>query len=331
MAGFSDPLTTPLVLAGLQPGDEPLYRAVLRNPGITTSRLGDLVVLSAEEIEAALGRLERARLVSVDDDGRIQAASPADVLSPLAQERAEALLREFDQVDALRDLIPALVVEQVSAQSGRRNEVDVQVVGTEDVLGLIRSLIEESEGDVLWFRPDQWRLTWVGEVDAMIADLIAAGRRSRAIYPAVVLEDAPEVVRSRAASGELVRIAASLPTRVAVFGSSAVLISERWGVDTGRRLVVREDSLVQAVTALFETAWERAIALPGLDAGIDHGAGERRLMLLQLARGAKDEQIARALGISLRTVRRRVAEIMAELGADSRFQAGVEAVRRGWV
>ena len=45
----------------------------------------------------------------------------------------------------------------------------------------------------------------------------------------------------------------------------------------------------------------------------------------------KDEQIARELGLSLRTVRRRVAEVLDELGATSRFQAGVEAVRRGWV
>lgn len=331
MAGISDPLTTPLVLAGLRPADDPLYRAILRNPGITATRLREIATVSAVEMEEALARLEDAGLVVVAEDGTIEAASPADVLSPLAQARAEALLREFDQVDALRDLIPALVVEQVSARSGRRNEVDVQVIGTEDVVGLVRTLIEESEGDVLWFRPDQWRLPWVGEVDAMIADLIAAGRRSRAIYPAVVLEEAPAVVRGRAASGELVRIAASLPTRIAVFGESAVLIPERWGPDTGRRLVVREHSLVGAVTALFETAWERAIALPGVDSGIDDAAGERRLLLLQLTRGAKDEQIARTLGISLRTVRRRVAEIMAELGAESRFQAGVEAVRRGWV
>jgi DNA-binding NarL/FixJ family response regulator len=63
-------------------------------------------------------------------------------------------------------------------------------------------------------------------------------------------------------------------------------------------------------------------------------AGEsatRRLLLEQLTRGAKDEQIARELGLSLRTVRRRVAEVLGELGADSRFQAGVEAVRRGWI
>jgi hypothetical protein len=30
-------------------------------------------------------------------------------------------------------------------------------------------------------------------------------------------------------------------------------------------------------------------------------------------------------------VRRRIADIMVELGADSRFQAGAEAARRGWL
>ena len=37
------------------------------------------------------------------------------------------------------------------------------------------------------------------------------------------------------------------------------------------------------------------------------------------------------LGVSLRTVRRRVADLMSELGAESRFQAGVEASKRGWI
>ena len=51
----------------------------------------------------------------------------------------------------------------------------------------------------------------------------------------------------------------------------------------------------------------------------------------QLAAGAKDEQIARTMGLSLRTIRRRIADLMIELGADTRFQAGAEAVRRGWL
>ncbi|MEZ5193006.1 MAG: hypothetical protein R2734_11170 [Nocardioides sp.] len=44
-----------------------------------------------------------------------------------------------------------------------------------------------------------------------------------------------------------------------------------------------------------------------------------------------DEALARRLEVSPRTVRRIMAEVMSELGAASRFQAGVEAARRAWL
>ena len=46
---------------------------------------------------------------------------------------------------------------------------------------------------------------------------------------------------------------------------------------------------------------------------------------IALASGSKDEAAARALGMSLRTYRRRVAELMTAVGATSRFQAGLRA------
>jgi DNA-binding NarL/FixJ family response regulator len=49
------------------------------------------------------------------------------------------------------------------------------------------------------------------------------------------------------------------------------------------------------------------------------------------AQGMCDESIARQLGVSVRTVRARFADAMAELGTQSRFHAGVEATRRGWL
>jgi DNA-binding NarL/FixJ family response regulator len=44
-----------------------------------------------------------------------------------------------------------------------------------------------------------------------------------------------------------------------------------------------------------------------------------------------DETAVRALGVSLRTYRRRVAELMTALGAASRFQAGARARELGLV
>lgn len=50
-----------------------------------------------------------------------------------------------------------------------------------------------------------------------------------------------------------------------------------------------------------------------------------------LAGGLTDEAMARKLGLSERTVRRLVSEPTERLGAASRFQAGVCAVRLGWL
>ncbi|MEV8438006.1 LuxR C-terminal-related transcriptional regulator [Actinosynnema sp. NPDC051121] len=59
-------------------------------------------------------------------------------------------------------------------------------------------------------------------------------------------------------------------------------------------------------------------------------AGTRRLLRL-MRTGAIDETIARELGVSLRTVHRRITRLQNLLGARSRFELGVIACERGWV
>lgn len=54
-------------------------------------------------------------------------------------------------------------------------------------------------------------------------------------------------------------------------------------------------------------------------------------VMQMLADGYSDPQIARILGISLVTVRRRAQRFCRSLGAKSRLQAMAEAVARGWV
>lgn len=323
--------SSPLAVAGLDGSDEQVYRRVLRLGEASRLRLAETTGFSAAEVDESLDRLALAGLVSLTGDV-VTAEAPNEVLGRLIRGEIDRLRHEYDQIDQLRNIIPGLVVEQVSGRRvDLRDVADVRVVENVDIVELARTLIEESEGELAWFQSDQWRIPVAQGLDALALEALKAGRRSRAIYPTRVLEEAPEAVRSRAEAGEQVRLVASLPTRIVVFGDSVALLSDRWGESSTRRLVVREHSLIGALTALFEQTWERGITVPGLGDSVDDPAGERRLLLLELTRGAKDEQIARALGVSLRTVRRRVADVMDELGAQSRFQAGVEAVRRGWV
>ena len=61
------------------------------------------------------------------------------------------------------------------------------------------------------------------------------------------------------------------------------------------------------------------------------GDSEHRMLLGLLAIGLTDEAIGRQLGWHPRTVQRHVRRLMTELGAQTRFQAGLQAARRGWL
>lgn len=321
-----------LSVLGFTAEQEELYRLLLRNPHATVARLAELLGRDVPDLDEGLRGLIASGLAEVSGDHAV-ATAPDRAMGRLIADESHRLRSVHEQLESLESLLPSLMADHLWSQTPKGEPVTVDVVENEDVLALLRSLSVNSVGDLMWLRPDQWREPVAREIDDWVVDLLRSGRRSRAIYPARVLEEAPEVVRSRAQAGEHVRILASVPSRVAIMGSSAALLSERWGVSTGRRLVVRQNAMIGALTALFDSLWERAMSVPGLDGRPEDasGASGRHLLLDQLAGGAKDEQIARALGLSLRTVRRRVAETLEELGVGSRFQAGVEAVRRGWI
>ncbi|MQA79122.1 MAG: HTH domain-containing protein [Streptosporangiales bacterium] len=54
-------------------------------------------------------------------------------------------------------------------------------------------------------------------------------------------------------------------------------------------------------------------------------------MLELLGAGLKDDAIARTLGVSSRTVRRRVAELEDRFGAANRIQLVARAAVHGWI
>ena len=58
---------------------------------------------------------------------------------------------------------------------------------------------------------------------------------------------------------------------------------------------------------------------------------QQRILLGMLAVGLTDEAIGRQLGWHPRTVQRHVRRLMSDLGAQTRFQAGLQAARRGWL
>ncbi|UOZ09462.1 DNA-binding response regulator [Amycolatopsis sp. WQ 127309] len=116
--------------------------------------------------------------------------------------------------------------------------------------------------------------------------------------------------------------------------NETILLDRRIAIVAGDRVggvrsytVVSSPELIQGIQSLYEAVWASATDLESYQARFTElGARE---ILEQLAAGCKDETAARALGVSLRTYRRRVAELMEILGASSRFQAGARAREAG--
>jgi hypothetical protein len=320
-----------LGVLGFNSAQERLYRVLLRSPTLSLDQLSSAAALPVDERRQQLTGLADSGVVEVRDE-TVVARPPHEALARLIGEEDRRLQSRGSELDMVRRLLPAFTADHLASSTPKGVEVTMEIVEGADIVRLIRSLSASSSGDLLWLRPDPWNITLAPALDAWLKEVLRTGRRSRAIYSARVFEAAPELIRARAEAGEHVRILAEVPCRLAIMGATAVVVDEDVDAPNDRRLVIRKHSVIRALTVLFESLWEKAMTVPGYGPqGDDVGAGDRRLLLGQLAGGAKDEQIARALGMSLRTVRRRVAELLDELGAQSRFQAGVEAVRRGWV
>ena len=161
---------------------------------------------------------------------------------------------------------------------------------------------------------------------------VRAGLRYRAIYPDTA-RTAPTLCRhlgNMSVAGVAVRTMPHIPMNALIIdGSVAVLPADS---RKGSVAVLRLHSVVTAATELFERIWPDAVPLADNDIPVDTDLSLReREMLRLLALGATDEFAAAQLNISVRTVRRMVAQIMHRLGARSRFQAGVKAADRGWL
>ena len=113
------------------------------------------------------------------------------------------------------------------------------------------------------------------------------------------------MLRARAEGGEQVRFVPELPFSVLVVDETAAIVDvSRHAPDGGGSLLVRQPALVRSLAELVETVWRL-----GTPAGRARTAGldQRDTAILTL----------RAL--------------MDQLGAGTRFQAGVQAARRGWL
>jgi DNA-binding CsgD family transcriptional regulator len=309
------------------------YHRLLAQSGRELRSVADALSRTPEQLLDDIEALVEVGIVRVEES-RVHVATPAEAVAVLLRDTASDAALAASRLQDVARALPHLAARAARPKPGE--VLDVQPLDGEVSAGgtpvpLLHALITESAGDLCWLRPDDFGSKREGAMAAVVGELVEQGRASRAIYPVRAWTDHRATLELRASVGEHVRLLPELPTRMFIIGSTHAVLPEPLGFVDEPRSLVRQPGLVQALILWFEALWERASPLPEEGRPGDLRSELQRFLLAQLAQGVKDEQIARTLGLSLRTVRRRIAGLMTELGADSRFQAGVEASRRGWL
>jgi DNA-binding CsgD family transcriptional regulator len=322
-------MTGELTTLGVGPDAERLYRRVLRGSPADLDTHGDALGWGRANAYAAYQELLSAGLVAQTAAGLVTAESPNVAIGRLiAQEsaRLDSRRRELDDVAS----VIANFTDEHRGRAAPGDVVALEVVPAPLVSSVVDDVIRTTSGLIRTWATSAASVP--GQEDALIRQLqeqLARGREMQTIYPVTITRTPGArgllLLRSWADVGQQQRLMEEVPHEFTVFGDELVLAGAEWGAHTDDLVVIRSPLLVRMFTAMFDQAWRSALPMPESAAQLD--TDERLLTLL--ASGLKDEAIARYLGVSLRTVRRRVAVLMELLGAQTRFQLGSAAERRG--
>ena len=328
-----------LTALGIDEAAESVYRLMLTHQDWGVAEISEHLGLADSQVRATLDRLAELQLLrrSLRADGGLRPVSPAVGLRLILQEQESELLRRQQLLAQGQEAVLRLVDEYTGRRSTDEQHRMELLPEADDVQSRLEELADGCESEFLSFLPGGAHLTECLAATKPVDELLTArGVPVRALYQDSVRNDQEtfKYAQHLNASGGEVRTVAALPLRVVLFDRRAALLPlDPDRTDKGL-IQVTGPGIMLALITLFEQLWQSAVPFGGgRTAERDQSVltGQEAELLRVLSRGGTDEIAARRLGIGLRTTRRMMADLMARLGAHSRFEAGVQAVRRGWI
>lgn len=308
------------------------YTALVQHPRSSASELAQYLECSRDDIAAALEALSDMQAVVRIDTG---AVVRWDAHAPEALSEAESRRR---QVETAR----------MHAAAARLGETFRSVRRTERGDGTVAPMYEAREVIAEFEDLQRAARTRVRMIDRgpylcdgeraerlfeLRAARISAGVRYQTLYHDTIYQDADRLrfALSANSAGAQARTLPDPPMKVIIAdGERAALMlhhDERRGDPMGLR--ISASPTLDLVVHTFEVLWSLAAPI-SVNPGQPLDERDRAILTL-MGLGATDDTIARRLGMSRRTVVRRTASLLERLGASTRFQAGVQAIRRGWL
>ncbi|MFI6476564.1 helix-turn-helix domain-containing protein [Nonomuraea sp. NPDC050663] len=332
---FTTATDDPLETLGLDHAQAALYTAVLRLHRATLNELAEAMDGPVDKVGRQLQELVRLGVVD-ERSGEYLARHPAAALGRLIAERLDRLAEESRRIDSALGSIRGLIRDYDAGRDYQDGPFPVELVSGADILyeSVVGMAVQAPRMDICTVVPDERTMNdfvrkfadpWI---DAQERDLLTV----HVLIPVATL--ALPGVRAQlqrlVTTGGRVRTMDRLPSWFMTAGTSVAGLPAQWGGNLPDHAynfyLVRAHIVVGVLRSLFDELWNRAVPLPW------GRRGDGMMQVIRLAaQGMCDESIARQLGVSVRTVRARFADAMTELSAQSRFHAGVEAARRGWL
>lgn len=259
------------------------------------------------------------------DGGVLGFESPYAVFMALGRERARRMQEETDRTTALMQALPRLIrawdISEV--EDGGQHPLAVNIIHAVADSGdswFRHAAMERPVAPSLVF-PEATALDAALRANELpkLQALLTEGQSVRVLVDADIPLDGErgDLVAHAREQGVRFRGGSCLPSWFYVDAASIVGVPVLWGSAAPlRTLAIRTPPIVAAMTLLFDQLWDHS-------GRWGEGAPDWARTLELLAVGMTDEAVARALGLTPRTVRRRIAEAMVELGASSRFALGM--------
>lgn len=293
---------------------------------------------SAEQVASAMRVLANRGLVSRLDDDSWAANPPEQALTDQAA-------RLEQQAATFRAAAPGLarVYHEARARAGSRSgELGVELLTSLDEINLaMTELFATARRRVYSMRTKSPRVLAMMQGDperaaALVRNSTGDILSLRVTFDATLIGEngLPSSIASRLRMDDI-RFSRYVPFTATASDTGVTvmdLVNSR-GTSVGVR--ISHPDVSAAIRQVIDDTWTRGSPWDEDSTSVATGGGpldrrERQILRL-LVEGVADAAIARQVGVSQRTVERRVRHILDLLGADTRFQAGVQAARRGWV
>lgn len=311
---------------GVSTGEEAAYRTLLRTGPATLATVAEHAKMSTEVLRRLVPSLEELGLVTrlPGRPLRLSATPPSVAIDALAARRQ-------DELASSRAAASVLMAEELIYASERPEELLEVVTGGDAIAQRFYQLHEAAQHEVLGLVKPPFAID-TSRPNVTQEAAMRRGVTVRCIYDPTSF-DAPSMlanVQRATTHGEIARIA-DIPTKLTVIDTKfALLPLTSHSVSVESALIVHSSALLDALVSLFEVLWRTAapLDLSTSTPGATRPDDLEQDMVSLLASGMQDEAVARQLGISARTLQRRLQILFDQLESRTRFQAGFRAAVR---